>query len=146
MKGSPLRELCLVVIAGLLLLIPLWLLTRGTQTGLLPVAESDPLQSRVPADAWLDARFSHPPERVEILQEGRQLWLGENTVREDGDLVVEMERGYARLDMVLVWPESVSQAYAEFTLELEGQPAQSIGMWGQGTLRRSWTLQETSAP
>ncbi|MDA3873629.1 MAG: hypothetical protein PF795_06685 [Kiritimatiellae bacterium] len=144
MKGSPLRELVLVVIAGLLLFIPLRMLTRETNVPTPPIIESDSSQARTRANAWLDVRFSHPPERVELMQRERLLWQGEGALRVDADVEVELENGRAGLDIQVVWPDSVSQAYAEFTLELEGQPAQSIGFWGKGTTRRIWNVQRES--
>ncbi len=146
MKGSPLRELCLVVIAGLLLLLPLRMLTRRPHRLDGPVADLVAPYDRVQLSAWLDVRTSHPPERVEISQGDRLLWEGGGDLREDGDLTLEVENGQARLEIQLVWPEAVPQAYAELTLEVEGQPAQSSGFWGQGTLQRSWIIQGETRP
>lgn len=146
MKGSPLRELALVMIAGLLLFIPLCMLTCRPNRVPLEVSEPVASHDRVQMDAWLDVRFSHPPERVELSQGDRLLWRGEGDLREDGDVEVEMENGHARFEIQVVWPEPVSQGYAEFTLELEGQPAQSTGFWGKGTLQRSWNVQGEESP
>lgn len=146
MKGSPLRELALVLIAGLLLFIPLRMLTREPNLLTPPLTEFSPPQAHSREKAWLDVRFSHSPKQVELVQGERVLWQGEGGLREDADVEVDMLSGHARLDLLVVWPESVSQAYAEFTLEPEGRPAQSIGFWGKGTLRRNWNVQGEPRP
>jgi hypothetical protein len=145
MKGNPFREFCFVLLAGILLGIPLWILTSGTPIRPVQAAE-EPDESTYAQEAWLELRFSHPPESVEVFQNQRLLWQGGGDLRDDTDVQVEMSDPVSPLILQVLWTEDVDQAYAEFRLELDAVPAHTIGFWGSGTVQRTWNLQGDAQP
>ncbi|MGA0332701.1 MAG: hypothetical protein ACO3NW_01960 [Kiritimatiellia bacterium] len=140
MKGSPLRDVLLIVMGALLMWLPLRWLTRAPQT--TPGIEASPAQP-VPStsDAWLEFRFSQAPESVKVFQEGELLFEGGGALREEADLRLDLSEARNRLQLEFRWPEAVEQAYAELRLEVEERPALQIGFWGNGTLTRYWVLE-----
>lgn len=142
MKGSPLRDLILIIIGAALCLIPLRLLTRPVSTADRHVAgATDTMDGETnEMNAWLDLRFSHAPEVVRILHHGRLLFEGGGATREDADLKLQLSGNRNVLDCEFRWPEAVEEAYAELKLEAEDLPVRQLGFWGRGEEKRSWTL------
>lgn len=129
MRGSPLREVLLVIMGAVILWFPL-----KSLTGKPSVLEESELETgeNLTADCWLDFRFSHPPLSVQILQGDQVLWKGDATLRQDADVLLQIKDAHLSFQIQLEWPEAVEQGYAEITLEADNLPAETFGFWGSG--------------
>jgi len=141
LKGSPIREFILVLLAGCLLALPLFYLTRPSRrappAGARPAAASDEIP------AWFSLRLSHTPERFTLRQGGQVLAQGGGLLRVEDDLVLQHDGGHVAVQLTLQWPDDVPSAYVELSLEPVEMPEQRLGFWAAGTVTRtlefSWT-------
>lgn len=141
MRGSPLREFFLVLLAGGLLLLPLARLTRSPVRTwgqeILPEVHADQVE------AWIALRFSHAPERFTLRQADRVLLEGGGSAREDDDVLITLTDGHLRLQLNVEWPEDIPDAYAELSVEPEQFSEQRQGFWARGMVTRflefTWT-------
>lgn len=142
MKGSPLRELMLVLAVAVLCIFPLHWLTRSplhrhghshSQMKLPQAGEGEA--------AWLEIRASHPPESLQIFQEGVLLWEGAGDLNLEAEFELRISENRSRLDLVFRWPEEVEQAWTALSLEAGDRPLRSTGFWSAGEDRRSWHVE-----
>jgi len=141
LKGSPLREFFLVLLAGALLTIPLFFLTRPplkrAAAPALPAAEAETFP------VWFALRFSHPPERFTLRQGDTVLAQGGGLLRVEDDLHLSHTRGQLLLQLSLEWPGDISSAYAELSLAPDELPEQRQGFWAKGIVTRTLEFQWT---
>ncbi len=139
MKGSPRFEICLFVIAGLLLILPLRLLT-GVAVSAPPDHLTVSVSETREVNAWVDFRFSALPEKVKIYQGDVLLWQGGGSRREDGDLTLRLTDNGALLRLELLWPAELKDAYVECSLEVDEMSDLRKGFWSQGHDDQLWNL------
>lgn len=145
MRGSPFRELLLMLALGALLLPVLIALTR--ETAPVEHLHTPPAEREIEAvGAWLDLRFSHAPDSVKVWQGDRLLMEDGGDTRLDADAELNLSGDAVRLRMEVEWAATVEQAYAELTLEPEFRSSKTVGFWGSGRVERRWELQWTDAP
>jgi len=132
MKGSPLRELILVVLVGLFALWPLMKLTgRSGASGTVAEEPHSPEElQRV--ESWLELLFSHPPKRVRVIEEGTVLLDSGGELQADLDADLHLRDGVMQLELIIEWPDQVEQGYVELSVEPGNLPAAKAGAWGQG--------------
>ncbi len=143
MKGSPLRDLILVILVGLVSLWPLLTLTSRS-TSLL--SDSEVTSEALPLESWLEVVFSHPPKRVRLMQEETVLLDSGGALQEEADALLELRDGVLQIKVIIEWPEGVEQAYAELTVEPGNLPTVQAGAWGTGMQEElfefSWPVSE----
>jgi hypothetical protein len=141
-RGRPLSELIFVALLGAALCFPLHRLTRprsapGPEALLADFMEGD----REPV--WMDVRFSHAPEQVEVFQGEVLLAEGGGDLRWDEDVALIFDGDVTVLRIGGRFAEEIESAYVEITLEPEGRRPLRRGIWTRGefshTMEFRWT-------
>jgi hypothetical protein len=136
MRGSPLAQAVLMVVALLLLLMPLHRLTQREQ-GPSPAVDFTPMKQ-----VHLAVRTTAVPCRFQITFLGKTLWAEDASTPElakDFDIAFPKEG----IDLVVdaVW-ESKALAAMEITLSLPDGTAIQKTLWGEGTANDVLTFRE----
>jgi hypothetical protein len=136
MRGSPLAQAALVVVALLLLLMPLHRLTQREQRP-SPAVVSTPTKQ-----VHLAVRTTAVPCRFQITFLGKTLWAEDASTPE---LAKDFEIAFPKegIDLVVdaVW-ESKALAAMEITLSLPDGTAIQKTLWGEGTANDVLTFRE----
>jgi hypothetical protein len=136
MRGSPLAQTVLVVIALLLLLIPLQRLTQREQRPLPSVASTPPKQ------VHLAVRTTAVPCRFQITFLGKTLWAEDASTPELAkDFDIDFPKQGIDLVVDATW-ESKALAAMEIILSLPDGTAIHKTLWGQGTANDVLTFKE----
>lgn len=148
MKGTPLLEIIAVFITAVIFLFPVSQLTRTVRSSHShshshphvhrSTSTSSPASSE---EAWLEIRCSHPPEKLQVLENEIILWEGDSQLFMDADIKLSISETRNKLDFHFRWPESVENAYVEMAIEVGDRPVRQTGFWTQGEDRRSWFLE-----
>jgi hypothetical protein len=135
MRGWPLREWCLILAVAVILVLPLLRLTHVSEPS---PSLAEPEETAVAADpagveAWGELRFSHAPASFVLWRDAQELVRGGGELRADFDLSLQLYPAASVFRLEAVWPDEVSQAYVELTIEPDGYPAAHTGTWARGS-------------
>lgn len=143
MRGAPRTEMLLILLVGMLTLWPMTRLTRAqTPTHFYTVSVSETDQQ----DAWLDVRFSHPPQSFRVFQDDTLLFTSEGLARDDDEVTLSLQDHRILLKVEMSFSPDVTQTYTEITLEPGLLPRQTQGFWSGGpepvhrVLEFSWPI------
>ena len=137
MRGSPLAQAVLVVVALLLLLIPLHRLTQRQQRPAPQATSSTPTKQ-----VHLALRTTAVPCRFQITFLGKTLWTEDAATPElSKDFDIDFPKEGIDLVVDATW-ESKALAAMEITLSLPDGTAMRKTLWGQGTASDVLTFRE----
>lgn len=127
MRGRPLKQWFLFLIAWSVLLVPIIRVTR--QKAMTPetvVEESDIVT------AWASLRFSSPPGSFALYQESELLWQDEapSEMMFEREIPVRFDPYGVGLRLVTRLPETTTAV--ELTLEADGRSPRSRTLWVSG--------------
>ncbi len=140
MRGFPLINGALILLALGLALAPLWQLTNAqTET---PTTTSEVTEhTKVPTE--VSVRYAHAPTKLTISHLGQDLWSATtaNGINEGIELELPLPKEGIDLHVTATWPAGTPSTALEITLEPEALPEQSHVLWGDGSVDDILTFQ-----
>jgi hypothetical protein len=141
MRGFPLINGALILIALVVALIPLVRLTSA-QRAELPTTVPTPTPSQgIPVT--ISARYAHPPTQLVISHLGQELWsaASRSEIDEGVNLALPLPEEGIDLLVTAAWPNGTPNTALEITLEPESLREQSKVLWGEGQAEDVLTFQ-----
>ena len=139
MKGSPLKEWFVLIIATLLLSGPMIRLTKSNPAQKLQTTEgAQPAPEVNDILTYIDFRFSHAPNQFQLSQNGTLLWQQSAPVEKQlsFSLPLQIQDHECDLTLEISWPEDQDEAAAQISIEPEGFPMRTKTLWGRNTITK----------
>ena len=137
MRGSPLLQAALVVIALLLLLIPLHRLTERHAVTIQAATTPPPAK-----EVHLSVRTTATPCRFQIAFLGKPLWAGDASTADLGkDFEIDFPKEGIDLAIDATW-ETQALSAIEISVSLPDGGVIAKTLWGQGTASDVLTFKE----
>lgn len=132
MRPSPLFLLVLVTVGLGLIAVPLVRLTGASAASRPgPAAAPDPTATAPRIPTWLRLRFTHPPERVSLRQDGRE--LAEVAMPTDNPIVASLTLSLPPEGIELLveatWPAGTPTTALGVELEPDGYDSRATTLW-----------------
>jgi hypothetical protein len=142
MRGRPLLQWFVFVAVWLLLLIPIFLVTRPV-TGAAKSNAAAPLATE---PSWVSLRFSSDPVSFAIHQDDQIIWSEEKASGRFFEKAIPLNLDPDGVEFVVSARVPEIETAIEVTFESSGRPLRHFTIWGEGeideTISFSWTADE----
>ena len=128
MRGFPLINGALILLALGLALVPLWRLTSAPQVAARPAVQTE---DRATTPTEISVQYAHAPERLVISHLGQELWSAGSAaeIDEGAEVALALPKEGIDLHVVATWPAGTPKTAVEIALEPEALAKQSAILW-----------------
>lgn len=132
MRGFPLVNGALIVLALCLALLPLWKLTRASP--LRATEQRFEEDARATVSTRISVRYAHPPSVLTVSHLGESVWSPSSSAEIDAGKALQLALPEEGIDLLVTatWPEGTPMTALEVMLEPEARFEQSRVLWGEG--------------
>lgn len=130
MRGFPLINGALILLALGLALVPLWKLTSAPEVVAVPAVQTE---DRVTIPTAISVQYAHAPDRLVISHLGQELWsAGSATEIDEGaEVALALPKEGIDLHVAATWPAGTPKTAIEIALEPEALAKQSANLWSE---------------